>query len=310
MTNTVLCVGSTLIDELFICEDTVMTGTTNQTKYHRSIGGVMSNIVYHLTLLGVNVSYLTAIGEDENGRWIHEDFNQKGVDVSGLLFTKEKTGKYVSVLNPDGSLFIAMCADFCNNYINPVFLETKAELFHQASLIITETNLNIDCLEWMIEFARKYKKKLVIEPVSVPKARKLLSLNLDGVFMITPNESEIKSISPVNELSEIEMAEHLINKGIENVWLRKGALGSTLYNNQNKITLDAPEINVIDCNGAGDAALAGWVAAFLYNFSKLDCLKAGHSLAFEVLQQIGAVKTDINKEEWLTIIEKYYPNDK
>jgi hypothetical protein len=52
MTNAVLCVGSTLIDELFICEDTVMTGTTNQTKYHRSIGGVMSNIVYRLTLLG------------------------------------------------------------------------------------------------------------------------------------------------------------------------------------------------------------------------------------------------------------------
>jgi sugar/nucleoside kinase (ribokinase family) len=66
---------------------------------------------------------------------------------------------------------------------------------------------------------------------------------------------------------------------------------------------------VKDITGAGDAALAGWVAAYCYDLSEKDCLKAGHALAAEVIQTEGALASGINKENLLAAIEKYYPDE-
>ena len=55
MTKSVLCIGATLIDELYFCDQTIVPHTSNPASKTSSIGGVGSNIMQHLALLKVEV---------------------------------------------------------------------------------------------------------------------------------------------------------------------------------------------------------------------------------------------------------------
>jgi len=306
--NPVVCIGATLIDELYFSKETIITGTSNPALVKKYIGGVMSNISQHLAMLDIPVEYITTLGNDSDGNWVKEVLQTKNVGISNTLFVNESTGKYTSFLNPDGSLFAATCVDICANYLLPEFLETKRKVLLNASIIMSDTNVDEPTLQWLIDFSKQNNKLLIIEPVSVVKARKLSHLNLDGVFMITPNQDEIAPICNSYLSTETEMIEMLLAKDIKNIWLRKGAEGSVFYNAIDIIGLKTTQIKIKDSTGAGDAALAAWVFAYLNNFKPTYCLQAGHTLAYEVLQQQGAVINNLNKSSFIETIYKYYPN--
>ena len=125
--------------------------------------------------------------------------------------------------------------------------------------------------------------------------------------MVTPNIDELQAInSNKNTTDEKHIVESLLKQGIKYVWLRKGINGSTLYSVNQTIDLPAVTIDVRDSTGAGDAALAGWIYAYLKNEDQLNCLKTGHALAYEILQIQGTVMNDLTPDKLIQIQKKYY----
>ena len=127
--------------------------------------------------------------------------------------------------------------------------------------------------------------------------------------MITPNEDELQSLSSDLYADQNKIIKNLISSGLKNVWLRKGIEGSAIYNSSEFFGLPAVQINVKDTTGAGDSALAAWIWATLHLYKNSDAMAFAHSLAFEVLQQEGAVLTTLNENLLINLKEKYYPND-
>jgi len=306
MTKSVLCIGATLIDELYFCNQTIVPHTSNPASKTSSIGGVVSNILQHLALLKVKVTCITAFGTDAEGHFITEEFQKKGIDLKDALFFEESTGKYVSILDANGNLYVAVCQDRTEKYLTPAFLETKSNSILEADLIIIDTNLSSESIQWVIDFARKQQKQLIIEPVSVPKAAKLARLNLDGVFMISPNEAELQAIASIATKEETQLVKHLQERGVANIWLSKGHKGSVLHTPANTIKLDVPTINLLDSTGAGDAAVAGFVYGYMNRASELHAMQLGHALAFQVLQVKGAVDLQITPEKLINVKKIHY----
>ena len=308
MKKSIFCIGSALIDELYFCHENIIPETSNPATLQKNVGGVISNISQHLALFDYDINYLTVIGNDIEGNWIEDEFIKKGININHSLKVNDPTGRYVSILNMDGSLFTAACVDICPKYCTPDFLETKRETIHAAELIITDTNIEIESLQWLIDLSNKQNIPLIIEPVSVVKARKISKLNMNAVFMVTPNEDELPSLCIEHHTNEKDSIKELLDRGIKFIWVRKGDKGSTIYSKEHTIELHAPKIKIIDSTGAGDAALAGWICGFLEKENPNDCLKLGHTLALEVLQIKGAVKNNINKNILFETVKKYYPN--
>jgi len=306
----VICIGSALIDELYFCNEQVIVGTSNPANLSRNIGGVLTNVAFHLAYLDIDVEYITVLGNDAEGKWVEEALQKAGIKIGNIALVNDSTGKYVSFLNADGSLHAAACVDVCEKYLTPTFLKEKVATLSTADIIITDTNISIDSIQWLINFAATHNKILIIEPVSVVKSRKLATLDIKNVFMITPNEDELFSICLNAKGEEAKMIESLLSRGVKNIWLRKGALGSTKYNQENAIELGVEKIDIIDSTGAGDAALAGWMAGYINNYNELTCLQLGHTLAFEVLQIKGSVKHDITLTSLLESRNKYYKDAK
>jgi pseudouridine kinase len=305
MSKSVLCIGATLVDELYFCEDTVVPNSSNPAQKTTSIGGVISNVVQHLALLDVHVSLITALGSDSDAAFITDSFQKMNIALNDAIIVDDSTGKYVSILNPDGSLNVAVCQDISDKYITIPFLESKVNVMRNFDLIIIDTNLATDTIQWLINFAKANAKTLIIEPVSVSKASKLAGLNLDGVYMITPNEEELVAICESDTQKE-QLLVALFDRGVQTIWLRKGAKGSVLFTASQSIDLLVPSIQILDSTGAGDAALAGWVFGYLQNYEELECLKLGHALAFEILKIKGSVDFTMNKEKLYTSKNIYY----
>ena len=306
MNKSVLCIGATLVDELYFCEQNCIPNTSNPAAKTSSIGGVISNIAQHLGVLQLRPSLITALGTDTDAEYIAKNLNQKGIILDQSVLANDSTGKYVSIMNPDGNLVVAVCQDISSKYLTPTFFESKTDFIKEFDLVIMDTNIPTASIQWLIDFTKTHQQKLIIEPVSVAKASKLATLNLEGVFMITPNEDELKAIANIDTTNESAMAQSLFRRGVQQVWIRKGNQGSVICTPNQSLTLGVPKISISDSTGAGDAALAAWIFGYLNHENELTCLQLAHALALEVLQIKGAVLEHLNSENLYRIKNTYY----
>lgn len=302
MASSVLCIGALLLDELYFSEQPVQWHTSNPAHKKVSMGGVVSNIAQHLAQLDVEVALLTAFGTDPEARFVQQQLDAQGISYAESMVATADTGKYVSLVDPDGSLQVAVCADPCTPFITPEYIKAKSSYLSQFDLFVIDTNLSAETIQACIDFCVSHQKKLIIEPVSVPKAQKLTGLALAGVFLITPNQDELNSIL---ENSPAQTPKALLSQGVSQVWLRKGAAGSSFYSADGVLDLPAFPVEVVDSTGAGDAALAAWIYAYIQGESSANSIALGHALAAEVLQLKGAVMPGISPTKLKSIHSKY-----
>lgn len=306
MTKRILGIGATLIDELYFCTTAVVPNSSNPAQKTTRIGGVIHNIIYHLALLGVRPALITALGNDAEAQTIKNHLAKNQIDSGAALIADESTGKYVSVLDQSGALFVAVCEDNCGRHLTITYLESQSKYMKSYDVLIIDTNLETEVIQWLIHFAREQQKLLIIEPVSVTKASKLSTLDLRGVYLITPNEEELLAINCNTTATQNEHIKTLFERGVENLWIRQGAKGSTWLTAATSFSLEVPQIGIVDTTGAGDAALAGWLYGFVNQKKDTQCIQLGHSLAMCILQQKGAVDPTITAETLINLVKKFY----
>ncbi|HMC99366.1 MAG TPA: PfkB family carbohydrate kinase, partial [Ferruginibacter sp.] len=218
------------------------------------------------------------------------------------------SGKYTGILSPDGSLYTAFLTNAANHLITPEHLSKHIDLLKTASYLMADANINVDTGDWLLEFSRQTGIPFIIEPVSVPPALKFKNANLSGLHLITPNEDELPALCSSDAFFTQQQVEELLNRGIEQIWLHNGIHGSALYTRERSVSLHAPKIEVVDCTGAGDGSLSGFLLAKHLGKEGIDCLKLAHTLSAEILQVNGAIATHLSQERLLELVTKYYPN--
>jgi pseudouridine kinase len=268
---------------------------------------VISNVARNLARLDVPVRLLSFFGNDTDAVWLEAALRQSGVDTGMVMKVNGPTGKFSAILGPDGSLFTAACSDDSEIVLTPSVFESKADVLKEARAIVADANISVEAINWLSAFCSREGIPLFLEPVSVAKAKKLAEVDKLGVFMMTPNEDELPSISRIDPAEEEKSIRAAMGSEVEYLWLRKGALGSVLYHKNEEIYLPAPSISVKDSTGAGDAALAGFVAAWYKGKDPLTCLKWGHSMAAMVLMEAGTIAEDASISALMKLLDQYYP---
>jgi pseudouridine kinase len=307
MSKPVICIGASLVDELFHAKNELLLATTNDATVTKTAGGVSRNIAHQLALLNVPVQLISVFGNDSDGDWLKQVSINAGVKLDASITKEGLSGKYTGILSPDGSLFTAFLTNAANHLITPEYLQSHNDLLETASFLLADANINVNTAEWLLELSNRKNIPFVLEPVSVPPAKKYKAANLKGLYLITPNEDELPVLcSEKSFLTQLQVDE-LLERGVQNIWLHNGQQGSALYNEGQTITLHAPKIKVVDCTGAGDGSLSGFILGKHLGKEDVDCLKLAHTLSAEILQVNGAIATHLNQEILLDRINKYYP---
>jgi pseudouridine kinase len=307
MSNPVICIGAAFIDELFHATGEMMIATTNDAEVTRTAGGVGRNIAHQLALLDVPVQLISVFGNDSEGDWLKKICTTAGVGLDASITKDGFSGKYTGILKSDGSLYLAFLTDPANYLITPEHLEENKQLLSTASFLLADTNISLQTIDWLLTFSNQTGIPLIIEPVSVPPARKLRQANLNGLFLITPNEDELPVLCSDAALTEEQHIEELFKRGVRNIWLHRGKHGSALYSKESHILLHAPSIEVLDSTGAGDGSVAGYLLGKYLGKEDIDCLKLAHTLSAEILQVKGAIASHLDRHKLWTFVSKYYP---
>jgi len=308
MPKPVICIGAAFVDELFHIKEEMIVASTVPASVTKTAGGVSRNIAHQLALLGVEVQLISVFGNDSDGDWLKQVCIAAGVQLDASITKDGLSGKYTGILNLDGSLFTAFLTNAVTHLITPQHLEQHRHLLQTASFLLADANIAADTGEWLLAFTNQTGIPLVLEPVSIPPARKFKDINLKGLYLVTPNEDELPVLCSEKALFTQHQIEELLAKGVENVWLHNGKLGSAIYNKERSLTLHAPEIDIVDCTGAGDGSLSGFILGKTLGKDDKDCLKLAHTLSAEILQVNGAIATHLNQEKLLHLVSKYYPD--
>jgi pseudouridine kinase len=307
MSNPVICIGAALVDELFHAKEEIINATAIDAQVTKTAGGVSRNIATQLAVLGVPVQLITVVGNDGDGDWLKKGCTDAGVKTDATITRNGLSGKYTGILNLDGSLFTAFLTNAAIDLITPEHLEKHKDLLKTASFLLADANINIDTANWLLSFSKESGIPFILEPVSVPPARKYKECLLDGLYLITPNEDELPVLCEDGGAMTQQQVDELFNRGVQNIWLHNGKHGSVLYTRERAISLHAPSINVVDCTGAGDGSLSGFILGKHLGWEDVDCMKLAHTLSAEILQVNGATVKDLNREKLIGLISKYYP---
>lgn len=307
MQEYVVCIGAALVDELFHTRETILQSTTNNASLTRSPGGVARNIAHQLALLDVPVQLISVFGNDGDGDWLKRQCLNAGIGLEGSLTPDLPTGKYTGILRSDGSLYTAFLTQGATHIITPEHLEKHRELLVKASHILACANVDRDAISWLLSFSKQHRIPFIIEPVSVPPASKLADMDLEGLYLITPNEDELPVLCKGSYSSVRDYVDELLGRGVQQVWLHNGARGSSIYGREKDISLHACKIEVADCTGAGDGSLSGFLLGKHLGLADEDCLRIAHTLAAQILQVQGANVPDLNRERLLDLVQVQYP---
>jgi len=161
-----------------------------------SPGGVARNVAENLARLGVEVTLITAVGDDPPGRQLLDQAEAAGVDVRhALTVTGKRTGMYLGVLDPQGGLHLALDDMGLVRSLSRDYLRSKTRLLEQAQAIFLDANVPPDSIELLLAIARRAGIPVAADPTSVSLAAGLRP-HFKDLWLITPNAAEAEVLCP------------------------------------------------------------------------------------------------------------------
>lgn len=255
-------------------------GTSNPGTVITSAGGVARNIAHNLSRLGAHVALLAAVGNDAMGDSVLAETRNARVDVSRIRRVNTSTGAYIAVLDSNGELVTAMSDMQATESLTPAAIAESTGLLEAARLVVADCNVPLPALEMIADVARE---RLLVEPVSIAKSRKLFHLLERGaIAYATPNFDQIESLTGTREI-EAAMA-MLHDRGLRNAIIHAGPEGAFCSDGSGISHVPAiPAGPVLDVTGAGDGAVAGLVFGLLAGKHLAAAVAEGQKLAGRII---------------------------
>jgi len=294
----VVVVGGANMDIKARSARSVVPGTSNPGTATMSAGGVGRNVAENLARLGTRTHLVAAVGADELGDQVLAATSGAGVRTEHVRRSARATGTYTAILDEAGELVVAVADMTATDELDTDQVNAARDLITAAAMVVIDGNLAPETAALAMDLAAAAAVRVVLEPVSVPKATGLARL-IDGsrpVHAITPNRDELGALTdlPTGSRREVETAaQALHDRGVELVWVRLGSAGSLLSGPEGVTAIGAVPTEVVDVTGAGDSALAGFCHALLLGTAPVEAAAFGHAAASLTIASPHTVRPDL-----------------
>jgi ribokinase len=270
MGHKVLIIGSSNTDMVVKTEEfpkpgeTVLGGT-----FLMNPGGKGANQAVAAARLGADVRFVAKTGNDIFGKRAREGFVKEGLDIQYLAKSQElSSGVALITVNGKGENEIVV-ASGANMDLLPADLPDA--VFDDIEMVLLQLEIPLETVLYVINACRAKNIKVILNPAP---GMKLADDFLNGLFLITPNETETEIMTGIGTDSPESLqkaAQYFHQKGVQNVIITLGSKGVFLFNDSFKELIPALEVQAVDTTAAGDVfngailkALASgenWIAA-------------------------------------------------
>ena len=259
-----------------------------------STGGNVSNVGIDLAKMGFRVAGITRVGDDAFGRYVRQEYLRYGIETSGVVVDRKRqtSATFVGV-GPDGErtfLHTRGClADFsCKDILDHLALVRRAKLFAFGYLgLLPEMEKDLARLFRAIK--RRTDAGILLDTGGNPRRNPaLLRSILPFIDYVIPSYEEAVALTGRKDIAGI--VQSLRDSGAGHVvGVKLGARGC--YINCRDAALHIPPKrvrNVVDATGAGDAFVAGFLAATLRGMDPFAAAEFGNRVAASAVTAVGA----------------------
>jgi 2-dehydro-3-deoxygluconokinase len=245
----------------------------DMTSLSLGIAGAESNVAIGLSRLGYKASWIGRVGADEFGKLIRATLRKEAVDVGqGVIDPSAATGIMVKerriadlarvIYYRLGSAGSQLCADDVDEAlvasarilhvtgITPALSESARAAVYRAVEIARGNGV-------LVSFDVNYRSALW-SPAEAGKVLRVLAQRADVIFA---GEDELRLLDDSSD--SVVCARRLADEGNRSVIIKRGADGATSVSPSGVLDEPAIRVTAVDPIGAGDAFVAGYLAATL-----------------------------------------------
>ena len=292
----ILIIGGSNFDINAALTSAPVPADSNPALISSSCGGVGRNVAENLARLGLDVSFMSAVGTDSFSRLIKNSLSDLEVDITHLVQVPGNSGSYLSITDASGELLISACDQSILEALSPSFFESKAEYISSFPLVFLDANLSKECLA---QIANNYSGLLFADGVSVSKVKRLNPI-LSRLHTLKLNLAELSALLGEEIKPEKEMlrnaSQHILDMGTERLVVTLGSLGSFMAAENEFIFQRAEKLEPLNVTGAGDAFAAALIFARANKLGNAAALKLGTAAASLALLSPGAVCSSLTED--------------
>ena len=215
-------------------------------------GGKGANQAVAAARLGGKVSFISKVGADVFGTQSKEGFIQENINIDHLITDpNHPSGVALITVNAEGENEIVV-ASGANAHLTAKDIDQASSLIASANIILTQLEIPIKTVGYLIQLSKDLDKKLILNPAP---AQGLEDESLDGLYCITPNQTEAELITGIKVDSKEQAnqaANYLLEKGVKHVVITMGAHGSFYKSKTEQFFIKADTVKAIDTTAAGD----------------------------------------------------------
>ena len=255
-----------------------------------SFGGVGRNIVENGARLGADVGLISLTGDDFLGNNARDHLAGLGVDVTGIVHVNDcNTGMYLSILNQENDMAVAICNMDILERVTPAFLEDKLDQLSSSRIVGLDCNLDFETLDYITS---RLHVPLFLDPVSASKAERVKPI-IGRFHTIKPNRIEAELLSGIkieNDESLTRIGAWFCEQGVKRVFISSGDKGAYYRDEGGEGIVGTSPVEIVSATGAGDAFSAAILVGHIKGLDAEETARLGIACASIALE----VKTAVN----------------
>lgn len=238
-------------------------------------GGKGSNQAVAAARLGSEVSFLTAIGEDDFGVQAVGLWREAGIDASHVVRTDAATMVAVILVEPSGENRIVIAPGALDR-LTPGHVDAFAAKIASSRLLVVSLEIPLPVAMAALKTAREAGVPTLLNPAP---AQKLPTRVWEWVDVFTPNASEMRTVlglDPDAAVAEDDLVDELRQVYSGAVVVTLGSGGALVDDGVRRFRVPPVAIDeVVDTTGAGDA----FTGALAHRLESGDGLEAAVKVA-------------------------------
>jgi sugar/nucleoside kinase (ribokinase family) len=278
MSKRVWVQGPIAIDTVIYLDKFPTPGTfMNSIRTEQRTGGTSANVALGLCTTGVETNFVGYLGNDDNGKKLREVLDESEIRRSIITEIDGATSHALILIDEKAERTII-------SMTTPYLRELRMD-----DVPFSEGDI-VAFVLWREEFLNDLLRAKSSDCLTVVGAGALVDTNVSNAHLAIGSVSDIpSSVNPEDHLDRFD-----------EIVLTNGLKGAHYYSKKQILHQSALKVEAIDVTGAGDAFIAGYLAALANDLDPSTCLLIATQWAASSVQVTSSIPPafDLVRKEW------------
>lgn len=290
-TGKALVIGSVNVDSTYELKTLPVLGETILAqKKHQNIGGKGLNQAVALSRMGLETTFMSAIGNDQSGVQVLEYLSNTNINSDFIIKKESDTGEATILVDEKGDNMIIPYLG-ANNLLTKNDIADYSNVFEGIDVCVLQMEIPIATVEYIVDYCYEKNIRVILNPA--PASTDLSHETLVKVDYLVPNETELEILSGklISTDNIEEVGRELIRQGLQRLIVTFGKHGSYYFDKEEYYHVQPEKTKVVDSTAAGDTFIGAFVSCILKGDRAKEAMKFANRASSITISKKGAAES-------------------